>query len=178
MKNIYKSIAEFQQDVPIIHQGATGYGYTYADLGAIFTVILPILKDKGLGFTQLLDGEDLKTVIFHIETGESIESTVHIKQDVTLAKMNAFQVMGSAITYYRRYALTAALGLITEKDIDAATETPKPAPKSQPKKPALTNEQFESAQKGTKAQIKKVLEMYAVTTIQEKGLQIALTTAK
>ena len=33
--------------------------------------------------------------------------------------MNTFQVMGSAITYYRRYSLSAALGLITDKDIDA-----------------------------------------------------------
>ncbi len=36
--------------------------------------------------------------------------------------MNEFQVLGSAITYVRRYALSSALGLITDKDTDAAGE--------------------------------------------------------
>lgn len=122
MKNLYKSLAEFQQAVPVIHQNTKGYGYTYADLNAIFKTIKPLLKEHGLGFTQLLDGENLKTIIFHIDSGESIESSVHIQQNVTLAKMNTFQVLGSAITYYRRYSLSAALGLITDADIDAAGE--------------------------------------------------------
>ena len=128
MKNIYKALADFQNEVPVIHQSTKGYGYTYADLNAIFKTIKPLLKENGLGFTQLLDGENLKTIIFHIESGEQIESSVHIQQDVTLAKMNAFQVLGSAITYYRRYSLSAALGLITDADIDAAGEQ-KPTPK-------------------------------------------------
>jgi len=41
---------------------------------------------------------------------------------VQLAKMNEFQVLGSAITYMRRYALSSALGIITDSDIDAAGE--------------------------------------------------------
>jgi len=123
MKNLFKALASFQQEVPPIHKGTKGFGYSYADLTAIFKVINPLLKKHGLGFTQLLNGEDLKTVIFHISSGEVIESTVHIQQDVQLAKMNTFQVLGSAITYYRRYSLSAALGLITDKDIDACGET-------------------------------------------------------
>ncbi len=122
MKNLYKALAQFQQEVPAIHKGTQGFGYSYADLSAIFKVINPLLKKNGLGFTQLLNGEDLKTVIFHIDSGESIESIVHIQHDVQLAKMNTFQVLGSAITYYRRYSLSAALGLITDKDIDACGE--------------------------------------------------------
>ena len=35
--------------------------------------------------------------------------------------MNEFQVLGSAITYIRRYALSSMLGLVTDKDTDAAT---------------------------------------------------------
>ena len=138
-KNIFKAVAEFQNEVPVIHQSTQGYGYTYANLNSIFEVIKPLLKKHGLGFTQLLEGENLKTVLFHIKTGETIESSVHIQQDVTLAKMNTFQVLGSAITYYRRYSLSAILGLITDKDIDACgTEEPvKATPKKAPvKKPA------------------------------------------
>ena len=70
MKNLYKALAAFQQEVPAIHQGTKGYGYTYADLKTIFKVINPILKEHGLGFTQLLEGETIKTVIFHCESGE------------------------------------------------------------------------------------------------------------
>ena len=42
--------------------------------------------------------------------------------------MNTFQIMGSAITYYRRYSLSAALGLITDKDIDAKEKKLKTKP--------------------------------------------------
>ena len=122
MKNIYKALAEFQQEVKPIYQSSQGYGYKYASLGSIFKVINPLLKKHGLGFTQLLDGDGLKTTIFHIESGEVLESNMNIQQNVQLAKMNTFQVLGSAITYYRRYSLSAALGLITDSDIDACGE--------------------------------------------------------
>lgn len=119
MKNIYKALAQFQQEVPVIHEGTKGFGYTYASLKEILSVINPLLKKHGLGFTQLVDNNILTTVLFHSESGESIESKVVIKEGVELSKMNAYQVMGSAITYFRRYSLSAILGLVTDKDTDA-----------------------------------------------------------
>lgn len=118
-KNLFKAIAAFQNEVPVIHRGSSGYGYTYANLGSIFKVINPLLKKHGIGFTQLLNGDALDTLIFHIETGETIKSSVTIQQGVSLGKMNVYQVLGSAVTYYRRYSLAAALGLITDSDTDA-----------------------------------------------------------
>lgn len=120
MKNLYKSLANFQQEVPVIHKDTQGYGYTYADLPAIFEVINPLLKKNGLGFTQLVEGKTITTIVFHIESGEVIQSNTDIPQDVSLAKMNDFQVLGSAITYIRRYALSSILGIITDKDNDGA----------------------------------------------------------
>ena len=120
MKNLFKALANFQQEVPVIHKGTTGYGYSYADLPAIFEKINPLMKKHGLGFTQLLNGTNLDTVIFHVESGESITSSISIPQGVQLSKMNDFQVLGSAISYLRRYALSAALGLVTDKDTDAS----------------------------------------------------------
>lgn len=122
MKNIYKAIADFQQEVPVIHKGTSGYGYSYADLPAIFSIINPLLKKHGLGFYQAVDGTDVVTVVFHVDSGEQIESRTAIPQDVQLAKMNQFQVLGSAITYIRRYAISALLGLVTDKDTDASGE--------------------------------------------------------
>ena len=122
MKNLFKALAAFQQEVPTIHKGTQGYGYTYAELSTILEKINPLLKKHGLGFTQLICGQSVKTIVFHAESGETIECATDIPQGVQLKGMNEFQVLGSAITYIRRYALSAALGLVTDKDTDAAGE--------------------------------------------------------
>ena len=36
MTNIYKALANFQQECPTIHTGTKGYGYSYADLPKYF----------------------------------------------------------------------------------------------------------------------------------------------
>lgn len=129
MKNLLKSLAEFQQEVPVIHKGTQGYGYSYANLATIFEVINPILKKNKLGFTQLVGDNNIKTIIFHYESGEQLETTTTIPQGTNLKGMNDFQTLGSAITYIRRYALSSALGLITDKDTDASGEQVKPIAK-------------------------------------------------
>jgi hypothetical protein len=138
--NLFKALASFQQEVPAIHQNTKGFSYTYANLAQIFETINPLMKKNGLGFTQQLGNNDLgfttiTTVIFHAESGESIDSTMIIPDDVKLKGMNDFQIMGSAITYYRRYSLSAILGLVTDKDTDASGEQEKPAQKRQTPKP-------------------------------------------
>jgi hypothetical protein len=142
MKTIYKALADFQQEVPVIHKGSTGHNYSYADLPAIFEVINPILKKNKLGFVQPLVGNKLKTIIFHTESGESIESETDLPIDslnykeVVVTKngvmtnktvlqgfegMNKAQAIGSLITYFRRYAISSMLGLVTDKDTDASS---------------------------------------------------------
>jgi hypothetical protein len=125
MKHVFKALAGFQQECPVIHKGSQGYGYTFADLPTIFSVINPLLKKHGLGFTQLVGQDEIKTIIFHIESGETIEALTSIPTGVQLKSMNEFQVAGSAITYFRRYALSAILGIVTDKDADASGEQQK-----------------------------------------------------
>ena len=141
MKALYKALASFQQEVPTIHKGTKGYGYSYADLPAIFEVINPLLKKNGLGFTQTVNGTQLCTTVFHVETGETIEGCADIPQGVELKGQNSFQVLGSAITYMRRYQLSAMLGLVTDKDTDASGQqvstTPAATPAATPAKPSL-----------------------------------------
>ena len=131
MKHIYKALANFQQEVPVIHKSTQGYGYQFADLPSIFEKINPLLKKHGLGFTQLLNADSLDTIVFHVESGEQVVSSVQIPQNVELKGQNSFQVLGSAITYLRRYALSAALGLITDVDNDAAGEQTKQEEKTE-----------------------------------------------
>ena len=145
MKHLFKSLAEFQQEVPTIHKATQGYGYTYADLPKIFEVINPLLKKHGLGFTQLIHGTDLITIIFHVESGETLESKTNIPQGVALKGMNDFQVLGSAITYLRRYALSSALGLVTDKDTDAGGEQVKTEAKNETKKVAIDDKRLSKA---------------------------------
>jgi hypothetical protein len=156
MKNLFKSLAAFQQEVPVIHKATQGYGYSYADLPKIFEVINPILKKHGLGFTQQLTNNDgqncLKTVIFH-ESGEFMESECMIPY-VQLKGMNDYQGFGSGVTYYRRYALSSALGLVTDKDTDASGEQVK-------KLPAIDEKRFQAA-------IKSILEgTYSIERLKE-----------
>lgn len=88
MKNLFKSLAAFQQEVPVIHKETKGYGYSYADLPTIFDKINPLLKKHNLGFTQPIMGNCVKTIVFHTETGETIESLTEIPQGVQLKGMN------------------------------------------------------------------------------------------
>jgi hypothetical protein len=136
-KNIKEAIAGFQQECPIIVQQTKGYGYTYADLPTILNVINPLLAKWRLGFSQPLDGNTVRTIVFHIDTGEVLESSIDIPQGVILKGMNDFQVLGSAISYLRRYSISSILGIVTEKDTDASGEQV-----SKPKKRTLTDSEF------------------------------------
>lgn len=170
MKNLFKALANFQQEVPVIHKDTQGYGYTYADLPAIFEVINPYLKSNGLGFTQLIDGKTIKTIVFHVESGETLVSNTDIPQGVSLAKMNDFQVLGSAITYIRRYSLSSALGLVTDKDIDASGEQVKIKEKETLKESGYNF----LIDKGTKDQINTALNDRKMTELQKKELTLKL----
>ena len=182
-QSIYKSLANFQQECPTIHKATKGYGYTYSDLPTIFKVINPLLKKNGLGFTQLIEGQCIVTTLFHIETGQTITSKTDIPQDVSLKGMNDFQVLGSAVTYIRRYALSSMLGIVTDKDTDAAGE-------QQPKnvsiglnnygkeKKTISNDRFEKGvekvanDKLTKKAFLKMLEGFELSELQNATLKL------
>ena len=139
---LFSSLSSFQKECPVIHKGTQGYGYSYADLPAIFEVINPILDRHNLGFTQPICGSKVKTILYHTVTGETLESETDIPQGVQLKGMNDFQILGSAITYIRRYALSSMLGIITDKDNDGVGEqqkqTPQQTPQPQAKPPTQT----------------------------------------
>lgn len=120
MKELYKAIAKVQQEVGSIQKDSKGYAYSYASLDTIVETITPLMSKYKLGFSQPLDGHKIKTIIFHTETGESIESVIDIPEGVTLKGMNEYQVLGAAITYLKRYSLSSILGLVTDEDTDAA----------------------------------------------------------
>jgi hypothetical protein len=139
MKNLFKNLAGFQQEVKTIHKATQGYGYTYARLPKIFEVINPLMQKHGLGFSQMINTHEEKpyliTIVFDIESGEKLESSTLIPY-VQLKGMNDFQSFGSGVTYFRRYCLSSILGLVTDKDTDASGEQEKP------KKQAIDSKRF------------------------------------
>ena len=126
MKNLIKALSEFQNECPIIHKDTKGHNYTYADLPQIFSVINPLLNKHKLCFTQLLENDGIRTILFHVESGEQLESFTTIPL-VKLGAMNEYQSYGSAVTYFRRYCLSSCLGLVTDKDTDAAGQSVSPS---------------------------------------------------
>ena len=86
----------------------------YATLSTILSAIKEPLKTAGLAFTQLPSGENqLTTLLIHPDSGEWIESSF----TMTPSK-NDPQGQGIVITYQRRYALGAVLGLNIDEDDD------------------------------------------------------------
>lgn len=96
------------------------YTFTYAPLDSIRDAVLPALTETGLSYSQLLttsldnpERPALRTMLLH-ESGESIESTFPLPVE----GFPSAQEYGSLITYFRRYALVALLGIATEEDDD------------------------------------------------------------
>ena len=168
MKELYKALAAFQQECPIIAKESKAYNYKYADLPSIVEIINPILKKHNLGFIQPLQYAEgvrkIQTIVFHTETGNSIESIVDIPE-VEFKGMNLYQSMGSGITYLRRYALSSALGIVTDEDTDAQGEQVKSTMKELP---WLSQKQFD-------ASVKRIQEANPNVHITEDGNDLELT---
>lgn len=94
------------------------YKFKYATLDAIIDHVRKPLTDNGLWFVQTIEGSDnggsrLVTTLLH-SSGQSIRSETPL-----LAEKKGNQGFGSALTYMRRYALTAMLGIAADEDDDA-----------------------------------------------------------
>ena len=95
----------------------------YADLSAVYETIRKVLPKHGLAVTQVMlprdDGKaHVRTTLLH-ESGQWIAGECVMPCD----KQGGIQGMGSAITYARRYSLSAIVGVVSEVDDDAEAAT-------------------------------------------------------
>ncbi len=132
---ISKALSAFQGEVGNPEKSATAkiptksggeYSYNYATLPEILKDVRPILAKHGLSVIQSPGGVNgiitLSTMIFH-ESGEWLSL-----DPISMPFEGGPQVAGSAITYLRRYAICAALGIAGEDDDDGtAAESEKPS---------------------------------------------------
>jgi hypothetical protein len=89
------------------------YTFKYAPLDTVLAKVREPLAANGLAISQLLDGGYLVTLLIH-ESGQYLEGRTPLPRDPD----DTVQAFGSAITYLRRYAIQALLGIATEEDDD------------------------------------------------------------
>ena len=127
---IFSSQIEMQAELHDIGKDSKGYGYSYTSFESLTRYLRPLLTKHGLGFiqTSTTDGDRIgvTTRLIH-KSGEWVEDTFTVPL-VTLAKMNDYQVAGSAITYLKRYGLSAIVGIASDEDADAHGEQVTVAP--------------------------------------------------
>jgi ERF superfamily len=126
MQNILKALILAKQEFKHIPKNSYNpyHKSKYANLDAVLAAISESFNKYNLCLLQPTEVRDerviLKTVIYHVESGEQISSELLLPQNTDPQKT------GSAITYYRRYALCSLLGIVADEDDDGnATIAPK-----------------------------------------------------
>jgi len=107
--NLVKALFEFQGKVNAVRKTAKNdhFHSSYADLSSILTTINPVCQELGLLITQHPHDDVLVTKIYHVESGEWMQS----EQLLRMRDANNPQQYGSALTYARRYALASIFNL-------------------------------------------------------------------
>lgn len=133
---LFKAMAAAQGEFTTVEKGKDNpfFKSKYAPLDAIIEMIRPILPKHGLSVIQFTDvpesgnGVIVETIITH-SSGQFISG----KLLMPLAKVDP-QGAGSALTYGRRYGLAAALGIVSDEDVDGNTTPPPTEKKTAPPK--------------------------------------------
>lgn len=100
----------------------------YATLSSIIESARGPLSTNGLAFSQILSqgssGLVLETILMH-SSGQWLQSEMLVDATAANKGVNQAQALGSALTYYKRYALAALLGIsVAEEDDDGNAAAP------------------------------------------------------
>lgn len=141
-KGLAAALLAVQAELPIIpktekanveHKDGGHHSYTYAGLGQITKLLMPLLTKHGLTFsarpTMLYDERDGEwpqprfVLVYRLMHAESSE---HETGEWPLPMGRHPQAIGSEITYARRYVLCALTGVAPEDDDDDAAAAARP----------------------------------------------------
>ena len=117
MQNIYKKLAKVQEEISVIKKGSENpfFKSKYFDINELIETLKPVLQKHELMVVQPLGNvagrPSVKTIVYDTTSGESMELS-----EVTLPDNADAQKMGSAVTYFRRYALQSFFFLQAEDD--------------------------------------------------------------
>lgn len=138
---IFTAIRKTQEGISCPAKNKTGNtggrSYRYVDLPAILDAIKVPLHDNELSIIQIPIKDEqtigIETTITHA-SGEWISGKLLLP-----VADNKAQAAGSAITYARRYAITAMLGLAADDDDDGGMASQQRPPVQQPRQTAAMN---------------------------------------
>src|SRR3990167_9596752 len=129
MSELAKALASAQAEFPAIERSKTvsvktktggTYSFAYAPLDTILHLVRPALTKNGLALSQMLaetqNGRPaLRTMLLHTG-GEKLEDLCPLPMPPNGAM--GPQEFGGLVTYMRRYAAVAILGIATEEEQD------------------------------------------------------------
>lgn len=158
---IMETILKIQSELGALSKTETNpfFKSKYLDINALISQLMPLLEKYGLTVIQPLSNIDgkpaLETIIFDKQakrftgsmSGEDVyeyDPRIIVRNKMPLPWLDDPQKMGSAITYYRRYALQS-LFLIQTEDDDANLGSGKKAPQtaSQPQSEYSTDSRYD-----------------------------------
>ena len=124
-KNLATALVRAQAECQNVVMNKTNphFRSRYADLAAVRDAIIPVFTRHGLSIIQC-PNMDIEMGVFHLETrlihtsGEEMVWCFPLPSDV-----NKMQSIGSAISYARRYTLSAVAAVASEEDDDGNAST-------------------------------------------------------
>lgn len=134
MSELAKALNAFHTELPKVGKGSINPAFKskYADLADIVSVVLPALAKNGLAWITTPrvsdDGFVLEYELRHT-SGETVTGSWPLPDPEKATP----QQMGSAVTYAKRYTLSAVTGIAPDEDDDgnAASKGPGAAPRQQ-----------------------------------------------
>lgn len=175
MQELIKSLVKAKKEFSPIQKDRTNpfLKNKYATLDSILSSVEPALLENGLFITQLIESDDrgsyLRTVLYH-ESGECLESSRY-----DLPSVNDSQKFGAAITYARRYQLSALLNITADTDDDGNSSSGNNTSKRNNDEPVFKSPE-EAIQWGvqqTGKTTEEVTEIMASITPDENGKKAA-----
>lgn len=176
-----KALAEFQKNLPAVTLDGDNphFKSKFATLANITQKVLPLLSEQGIAFSATPrvteNGFVMEAHLLHT-SGERLSASFPITDTNP-------QKVGSAVTYFRRYALAALTGIVADTDDDGnAASNPTPAERKvatakQPSvpRPGATSNDAKAAQDRVREWIaddeaKKAAANEATTKFKAEGL--------
>ncbi|WP_235047982.1 ERF family protein, partial [Borrelia hispanica] len=132
--NFLNNLKTLRMSLDGVNKNLNGYGYKYQDFNEIVREVKNVIKENNLDidFVQVptckVIGNNTISVVtttFYNSSGYeySFDTPLYIEElkSIGIKSQNTWsQLVGSAITYFKRYALVAYLSIESEVDTDAS----------------------------------------------------------
>jgi hypothetical protein len=166
IKNLAKALVKATAQIEGASKDSTNphFRNKYADLASVTDAIKKPLNDNGLTYSQIIHrldgGVGVETLIIH-ESGETMSNGITFVP----APKNDPHGYGSALTYARRYSLSACFGVIQEDDDanGASNKLPMQVPNkpvTKPSAPQTKQAEVKQLQPFTEEKYLKLLELH------------------